>query len=101
MLHVFAFVLDNVEKEIVGVVTNHAERIAYVCTKLGRQFGLNEYELSDLSACAILHDSAILEYIEEEHCAESGIKAKKQKGEKGALYRRRTEYKELPLLWKH
>lgn len=83
MLHVFAFVLDNVEKEIVGVVTNHAERIAYVCTKLGRQFGFNEYELSDLSACAILHDSAILEYIEEEHCAESGIKAKNKRGKKG------------------
>lgn len=83
MLHVFAFVLDHVEKDIMGIVTNHAERIAYVCTKLGQQFGLNEYDLSDLSACAILHDSAILEYIEEEYYEDNGTETDDKNGKAG------------------
>lgn len=78
ILYALSYGLDCVEEELIGVSRNHGKRVAYISTVMGREMGMDERELSDLSACAILHDCAITEYIQTEiqhnsqdqsHCA--------------------------------
>lgn len=78
ILYALSYGLDCVEEELIGVSRNHGKRVAYISTVMGRAMGMGERELSDLSACAILHDCAITEYIQTEiqnnsqdqsHCA--------------------------------
>lgn len=59
--------LDYVEKELVGVQTNHSKRVAYICALLGKQEGLEDWEVADLAACAVLHDNALSEYLQIEY----------------------------------
>jgi HD-GYP domain-containing protein (c-di-GMP phosphodiesterase class II) len=60
-------VLDYVEAELVGVQTNHGKRVAYLCTLMGQHAGLEQKQLLDLAAYAVLHDNALTEYIKSEY----------------------------------
>lgn len=66
ILSAFSYALDCVEHELVGVASHHTKRVAYICLILGKGLGLDMLQLSDLAACAILHDNALTEYINEE-----------------------------------
>jgi HD-GYP domain-containing protein (c-di-GMP phosphodiesterase class II) len=63
LIRVLAQALDMVEIAYLGTTTNHGRRIAALCAAMGRELGLGEGELSDLSSCALLHDNALTEYI--------------------------------------
>ncbi|GHV41907.1 HD family phosphohydrolase [Synergistales bacterium] len=66
MLNAFSRGLDYVEHDLTGISSHHSKRVAYICARMGKQFGLNESENSDIVGCALLHDSALPEYIQEE-----------------------------------
>jgi HD-GYP domain-containing protein (c-di-GMP phosphodiesterase class II) len=70
MLYAFSCGLDYVEHDMLGVSTHHSKRVAYIASQLGGLFGLNDNQKSDLVGCALLHDNALTEYIQEE--AEKG-----------------------------
>lgn len=67
LLLAISYALDCVERDLVGVSTNHSKRVAYLCVQMGKKLGLEEKKLSDLLACAILHDNALTEYIQAEY----------------------------------
>lgn len=67
LLYAFSYGLDCVEDELVGVSDHHCKRIAYLTARMGKAAGISEEELLDLVACAILHDNALAEYIENEY----------------------------------
>jgi len=58
-----ATALDIVEGELLGTSTNHGKRIAVLCAKMGKVLGKNTEEITALAVCALLHDSALTEYI--------------------------------------
>lgn len=66
MLYALSYGLDCVEAELTGVSRHHGKRVAYVSAMMGRAMGMGDQELSDLAACAILHDCALTEYIQTE-----------------------------------
>lgn len=55
--------LDYVEKELLGITTNHGKRAAYISTRICRAMGLSQTQLFDMAGCAILHDNALTEYL--------------------------------------
>jgi HD-GYP domain-containing protein (c-di-GMP phosphodiesterase class II) len=63
LIGAIATALDIVEGELLGASTHHGKRIAVLCSAMGRNLGLSEEELSALASCAMLHDSALTEYI--------------------------------------
>lgn len=67
MLYAFSDALDKVEHDLLGVATHHSIRVAYMVVRMGGVFGLTSEQLSDLAACAVLHDNALTEYIKEEY----------------------------------
>lgn len=78
ILYALSYGLDCVESELVFVSRHHGKRVAYISAVMGQALGLDGRALSDLSACAVLHDCAITEYIQEKlhggsqgksHCA--------------------------------
>ncbi len=66
-LYAISYALDCIEREVAGVTTGHAKRVAYICVILGKSLGLNDMQLAELSACAIMHDSALTEFLTEEY----------------------------------
>jgi len=58
-----ATALDIVEGSLVGASPNHGKRIAVLCAKMGQVLGKNTEEITALAVCALLHDSALTEYI--------------------------------------
>jgi len=67
MVFALSYALDSVEHELLGVTTGHSKRVAYICAVLGKEYGLKDEELIDLTACAALHDNALTQYIKEEY----------------------------------
>jgi HD-GYP domain-containing protein (c-di-GMP phosphodiesterase class II) len=63
LIRVFVQALDAVEIAYLGASTNHGKRIAVLCAAMGRYLGLDEEEISNLVTCALLHDSALTEYL--------------------------------------
>lgn len=59
----FSTALDFVEKEILGITTNHGKRAAYVSSRICRALGLSDVEIFDMAGCAILHDNALTQYL--------------------------------------
>ena len=51
---------DCVEIELLGAVRNHVRRVAVISQAIARKMGVGEAALSDLFACAILHDKALV-----------------------------------------
>lgn len=55
--------LDAVEGEVLGAVSNHSKRVAYLGAKLGRRLGMTLEEQADFAACAAMHDNGLTEYV--------------------------------------
>lgn len=58
--------LDCVETELVHVTAKHAKRVAYMSVCTAKQMEIIGDSLQDLTACALLHDNALTQYIREE-----------------------------------
>jgi HD-GYP domain-containing protein (c-di-GMP phosphodiesterase class II) len=58
-----ATALDIVEGGLLGASTNHGKRIAVLCAKMGKALQKNQEEITAIAVCAMLHDSALTEYI--------------------------------------
>lgn len=63
LLRTIGSALDAVEGDLLGASTHHGKRIATLCAAMGRSLGLGEDEQFAVSACALLHDNALTEYI--------------------------------------
>ena len=61
-----SYALDCVEAELVHVTNKHAKRVAYMSVCIAEQMGISGKPLQDLTACALLHDNALTQYIQEE-----------------------------------
>ena len=61
-----SYALDCVEAELVHVTNKHAKRVAYMSVCIAEQMGISGKPLQDLAACALLHDNALTQYIQEE-----------------------------------
>lgn len=67
LLFALSYALDSVEHSLLGVHTNHGKRVSRIAATIGKDaYGLNGKELMELSACAIMHDNALTEYIASE-----------------------------------
>ncbi|SDY21150.1 HD-GYP domain-containing protein [Eubacterium barkeri] len=55
--------LDYVEYELLGATDHHSKRVAWMGMELGNALGMEDKDLIDLVACALLHDNALAEYI--------------------------------------
>lgn len=66
LLSAFSFALDCVEAELIHVTSNHGKRVAYMSVCMAEKMGVSDDALRDLAACALLHDNAITQYINEE-----------------------------------
>ena len=66
MLSAFSFALDCVEAELIHVTSNHGKRVAYMSVCMAEKMGVSDDALRDLAACALLHDNALTQYINEE-----------------------------------
>lgn len=67
MVFALSYALDSIEQELLGVETGHSKRVAYICAVLGKEYGLNDKQQIDLTACAALHDNALTQYVKEEY----------------------------------
>ena len=66
LLSACSYALDCVEAELVHVSDKHAKRVAYMSVCMAEQLGISGESLQDLAACALLHDNALTQYIQEE-----------------------------------
>ena len=66
LLGACSYALDCVEAELVHVTDKHAKRVAYMSVCVAEQMGIQGESLQDLTACALLHDNALTQYIQEE-----------------------------------
>lgn len=66
LLGACSYALDCVEAEIAHVTSNHAKRVAYMSVCMAEKMQLSSEELQDLTVCALLHDNALTQYIQEE-----------------------------------
>ncbi len=66
LLEACSYALDCVEAELVHVSDRHAKRVAYMSVCTAQQLGIHGESLQDLAACALLHDNALTQYIQEE-----------------------------------
>ena len=58
--------LDCVEHDVFGVASNHGKRVAAVTVAMAAELGLPRTQLQALSACSIMHDCALTEYVQQE-----------------------------------
>jgi len=65
-LYAMSFALDAIEHEFTGATAEHGKRVAWLSVKMLEGTGLSEEELVDCVGCAILHDNAVAEYLQEE-----------------------------------
>ena len=65
-LYAMSFALDAIEHEFTGLTAEHGKRVAWLSMKMLEGTGLSEEELVDCVGCAILHDNAVAEYLQEE-----------------------------------
>ncbi len=63
MLYALSYALDCVEAEFLGAKSYHSARVAYLCVRVGATYGLQPIELLRLASAAVLHDSALTEYV--------------------------------------
>lgn len=66
LLSAFSFALDCVEAELIHVTSNYGKRVAYMSVCMAEKMGVSDDALRDLAACALLHDNALTQYINEE-----------------------------------
>ncbi|MEA4816132.1 MAG: HD domain-containing phosphohydrolase [Lachnospiraceae bacterium] len=66
ILCAFSEGLDFAEENLCKVSSGHAMRVAYFSALAGKKYGMGSKELSDLVACALLHDNALTQYVAKE-----------------------------------
>lgn len=68
VLFALSYALDCVEHDLIGVTTNHGKRVATLAMCIGEKLGLltEKEDKQILSACAVMHDCALSEYIQDE-----------------------------------
>ena len=67
MLYAISYALDCVEREVFGTATiNHSKRVSCIATFIGKKIGLSNFQVLDLTTCALLHDNALTEYLNDE-----------------------------------
>lgn len=66
LLAACSYALDCVEAELVHVTNRHAKRVAYMSVCVAEEMGVQGESLQDLAICALLHDNALTQYIQEE-----------------------------------
>ena len=80
--------LDCVERELLGVTSNHGKRVACVSMRLCRALGLPDDAVFDMGCCAVLHDNALTAYMLEAGRGDrdrlEGFAAHCEKGEENA-----------------
>ena len=65
-LYAMSFALDAIEHEFTGATAEHGKRVAWLSMKMAEGMGLSEEQLVDFIGCAVLHDNAVIEYLQEE-----------------------------------
>ncbi len=75
MLFALSYALDCVERDVIGVTTNHGKRVAYLSVLMGRKLGMCQKDLDALAGLAIMHDNALTEFLHEEHEKKPGERA--------------------------
>lgn len=68
ILFALSYALDCVEHDLLGVTSNHGRRVAAIAMCVGNRMGVlsSNEERQILSACAVMHDCALTEYIQDE-----------------------------------
>ncbi len=68
ILFALSYALDCVEHDLIGVTTNHGKRVAALAIGIGDKMGVltDESDRQILSACAVMHECALSEYIQDE-----------------------------------
>lgn len=68
ILFALSYALDCVEHDLLGVTSNHGKRVAAIAMCIGNRMGVltHDEERQILSACAVMHDCALSEYIQDE-----------------------------------
>ena len=66
LLAACSYALDCVEAELIKVTNNHSKRVAYMAVCIAEKMGIQGQSLQDLAECALLHDNAVAQYIQEE-----------------------------------
>ena len=65
-LYAMSFALDAIEHEFSRATAEHGKRVAWLSMKMAEGMGLSEEQLVDFIGCAVLHDNAVIEYLQEE-----------------------------------
>ncbi|MDL2285420.1 HD domain-containing protein [Desulfovibrio sp. OttesenSCG-928-F07] len=63
LLYALSRSLDFVEAELLGVTTNHGKRTAFIAVQVCKAMGMSEKDVFDMAGCAMLHDSALTNYM--------------------------------------
>lgn len=63
LLYALSKALDFVERELLGVTSNHGKRTAYVSGQVCRYMGMSKADIFDMAGCAMLHDNALTSYM--------------------------------------
>lgn len=66
LLAACSYALDCVEAELIKVTNNHSKCVAYMAVCIAEKMGIQGQSLQDLAECALLHDNAVVQYIQEE-----------------------------------
>ena len=66
LLAACSYALDCVEAELIKVTNNHSKRVAHMAVCTAEKMGRQGQSLQDLAECALLHDNAVAQYIQEE-----------------------------------
>ncbi|MBO5536064.1 MAG: HD domain-containing protein [Clostridia bacterium] len=70
-LYAMSFALDAVEHEYNGATLEHGKRVAWLSMKMAEGLGFSEEQLVDFVACALLHDNAVAEYLNEKNTVQN------------------------------
>ena len=62
------------EAELIHVTSRHAKRAAYMSVCTAEKMGIHGGSLQDLTACALLHDNALTQYLQEKFHGASDMK---------------------------
>lgn len=66
LLAACSYALDCVEAGLIKVTNNHSKRVAHMAVCTAEKMGIQGQSLQDLAECALLHDNAVAQYIQEE-----------------------------------
>lgn len=68
ILFALSHALDCVEHDLLGVTTNHGKRVAAIALEIGAGMGVftELRQRQTLAACAVMHDCALSEYVQDE-----------------------------------